>query len=130
MSPPYSNGSRFFASHSRPHDSYRDSESTSLLDDVGALLVECSRQLSGFWKKHGRRMVSVAMLSAARWVRQNLVLRRLFSFPHLLVAFWILLLLWGERWVFHAKVTNCHWDDWEKWVRQRQIAPSHSCASD
>lgn len=42
--------------------------------------------------------------------------RRLMSLPHLLVALWALLLLWGERWVFERAVEACEWETWERWV--------------
>ncbi|EOO00749.1 putative cell division control protein 1 protein [Phaeoacremonium minimum UCRPA7] len=42
-------------------------------------------------------------------------MRRLLSFPHLLVMAWVFVLLWGERWVFHTRVESCHWSNWEKW---------------
>lgn len=41
--------------------------------------------------------------------------RRLLSFPHLLVALWMLVMLWGERWVFASRVSSCDWDHWEDW---------------
>lgn len=40
---------------------------------------------------------------------------RLLSFPHLLVAMWVFVLLWGERWVFESRVDHCDWDRWEQW---------------
>ncbi|KAF3357497.1 Oxoglutarate dehydrogenase [Verticillium dahliae VDG1] len=45
----------------------------------------------------------------------NLTARRLLSFPHLLVGFFVLLMLWGEYWVFDSRVASCKWDKWEKW---------------
>ncbi|OAA54347.1 Glycoside hydrolase, family 3 [Niveomyces insectorum RCEF 264] len=50
-----------------------------------------------------------------RQLRHQLTPRRVFSVPHLLVAVWVLVLLWGERWNFAAKVARCDWDHWEKW---------------
>ncbi|PQE23007.1 calcineurin-like phosphoesterase protein [Rutstroemia sp. NJR-2017a WRK4] len=54
-----------------------------------------------------------------RWLRQAVVRecswRRLFSLPHLLVAVWIVALMYGERWVFEKSVQECAWDNWERW---------------
>lgn len=47
---------------------------------------------------------------------RNLAPRRLLSFPHALVLVWMVILLWGERWVFESKVDDCAWKKWEKWV--------------
>lgn len=68
----------------------------------------------------GKQMASLLILAALRLVRRNLGLRRLFSFPHLLVVFWVVILLWGERWVFDSKVQDCAWARWEKWVSRSQ----------
>ncbi|CAK7239954.1 MAG: hypothetical protein STHCBS139747_001389 [Sporothrix thermara] len=57
----------------------------------------------------------VAVETLLRLVRHNLAPQRVFSVPHFLVVFWVLVMLWGERWNFHAKVAHCHWDHWEKW---------------
>lgn len=64
----------------------------------------------------GKQMALVALLTVARQIRRNLVARRLLSFPHFLVAIWIVILLWGERWVFESKVQTCAWKNWESWV--------------
>ncbi|KAM3086117.1 hypothetical protein ACMFMF_000072 [Clarireedia jacksonii] len=54
-----------------------------------------------------------------RWLRQVVVRecnwRRLLSLPHLLVAIWIVALMYGERWVFEKSVQACAWDNWERW---------------
>jgi len=42
--------------------------------------------------------------------------RRLFNLPHLFIAIWVLVLLWGERWVFQKSVEECRWENWERWV--------------
>lgn len=63
-----------------------------------------------------RRMAIAAGRRVAHQVRRNLTSRRLLSFPHVLVVFWVFVLLYGERWVFDGKVANCDWDHWEKWV--------------
>ncbi|KAM0335425.1 hypothetical protein ACHAQA_000471 [Verticillium albo-atrum] len=56
------------------------------------------------------------LFTRAAWqIRMNLTARRLLSFPHLLFGFWVLLMLWGEYWVFDSRVGSCRWDKWEKW---------------
>jgi hypothetical protein len=42
--------------------------------------------------------------------------RRLLCLPHLLVLAWLLVLLWGERWVFQSAIKACEWSQWERWV--------------
>ena len=63
----------------------------------------------------GRRMALLATQRIVDTIKRNLAARRLLSFPHLLVLFWIVILLWGERWVFDSKVERCEWSSWEKW---------------
>jgi hypothetical protein len=95
---------------------YYPDYSTSPVDDCLALVAQAWRWLVRFWRERGRGMVLGAMLSAAHRLRQNLTYNRLCSVPHLLVAVWVVVLLWGERWVFHSKVESCHWSNWESWV--------------
>ena len=64
----------------------------------------------------GRDLAMSLSLSALQRLYRNMAPRRLFSLPHLLVLFWAVVLLWGERWVFGSKVEDCAWGDWEKWV--------------
>ncbi|ATY63181.1 manganese ion homeostasis (Fr) [Cordyceps militaris] len=65
----------------------------------------------------GLRAATAVTLTVAHHARRNLVARRIFSLPHALVAIWIVILLWGERWVFDSKVESCSWDHWESWPR-------------
>jgi len=95
---------------------HRRSSDSSLLDDLKAFFAYSIRSLWQFWNERGRHLLLAAMVSFLRGLRSNLTYDRLFSFPHLLVVLWVLALLWGERWVFHSKVENCNWDNWEKWV--------------
>ncbi|KAG9258154.1 calcineurin-like phosphoesterase-domain-containing protein [Emericellopsis atlantica] len=53
----------------------------------------------------------------------NLTPRRVLSFPHLLVGVWMVVLLWGERWVFDSRVASCDWDHWEDWPKD--ATPHH-----
>ncbi|KOS21368.1 Cell division control protein 1 [Escovopsis weberi] len=73
---------------------------------------------SWVWAKGpGRQIATVAAVRVAHQVRLNLTARRLLSFPHLLVLVWLVILLWGERWMFDSKVADCDWKSWEKWPR-------------
>ncbi|KAI9172237.1 Metallophosphoesterase domain protein [Paramyrothecium foliicola] len=65
----------------------------------------------------GRRIGAVFALRFWDRIKMNLAPRRLFSFPHLLVACWIIILLWGERWLFNSKVASCDWENWEAWPK-------------
>jgi hypothetical protein len=112
MARPYSSSKGGFQYPPR----YYPDHSTSPLDDFRALVAQTARALVRFWRERGRRMVFTAMLSAAHRLRQNLSYNRLVSFPHLIVAVWVVVLLWGERWAFHSKVESCHWSNWENWV--------------
>ncbi|RCI08001.1 hypothetical protein L249_7792 [Ophiocordyceps polyrhachis-furcata BCC 54312] len=67
-----------------------------------------------------RRVWAWARRGAAATVRQagrNLAARRLLSFPHGLVFLWILVLLWGERWIYGSKIGACGWHRWERWPK-------------
>lgn len=64
----------------------------------------------------GREAAVTLALRTAHQIRRNMVPRRVFSFPHFLFLFWMVILLWGERWLFDSKVQKCDWGKWEKWV--------------
>ncbi|KAG6010014.1 hypothetical protein E4U21_000455 [Claviceps maximensis] len=66
----------------------------------------------------GREAATTLALRTAHQIRRNLVARRVLSFPHFLFLFWMVILLWGERWVFDSKVQRCDWANWEKWPKQ------------
>lgn len=96
-------------------------------DPVGDCLAALRRhrqRLARFWSARGRRTALAALLRAAHLVRRNMAASRVLSFPHVLVALWVLVLMWGERWIFHTKVESCHWSNWEKWVRGSCLATS------
>ena len=97
------------------HNPRRDVDS-SLTDDCLAGVKGGARSLWRFWKGSGRHLAGGLAVNMLRRVRHNLAMRRLLSFPHALVAVWVLLLLWGERWVYHSRVEDCHWSSWENWV--------------
>ncbi|RKF53569.1 Cell division control protein 1 [Golovinomyces cichoracearum] len=48
---------------------------------------------------------------------------RLLTLPHFCIAFWIVLLLWGEVWVFRSNVKQCDWSRWEIWPKN--ASPHH-----
>ncbi|KAL2258634.1 hypothetical protein VTK26DRAFT_8001 [Humicola hyalothermophila] len=92
-----------------------DRFSTSAVDDIRAFVVRALRSLVRWWRERGRHLASATMLSFAHRLRLNLTYHRMVSFPHMLVAIWVVVLLWGERWVFHSKVESCRWSNWENW---------------
>ncbi|TVY28309.1 Cell division control protein [Lachnellula hyalina] len=49
--------------------------------------------------------------------------RALASLPHLFVVIWVLVLWWGERWVFWDAVRECEWGRWERWPKE--ATPHH-----
>jgi hypothetical protein len=70
--------------------------------------------LRSFWARRARNLT------------RDLAPRRLLSFPHLLALLWLVLLLWGERWVFGTRVSKCQWEKWEDWVcRSSPIVCQH-----
>lgn len=88
-------------------------------DPIGDFKRFAKRQMQSvhrFWNARGKRATLAFLLEVAHVLQRNLTLRRLSSFPHLLVMIWAVVLLWGERWIFHTKVESCHWSNWEKWV--------------
>jgi len=120
MAPPYSNGFAPAKSRRRSFDFSSSSRShrdvSSLARQIPAGLVFASRSAWAIAKGPGRRMAIAMAWQLLRQLRRNLVARRLLSFPHLLAAFWIVILLWGERWVFQSRVEKCEWSNWENWV--------------
>jgi ethanolamine phosphate phosphodiesterase len=129
MAAAYSNGSARSSSfhhhnhthyNAHHHQNHSRDDSVSVVEEIFALVQRLARRLWAFWQSRGRRMALNALLGSVRQLRRNLQLRRLLSFPHLLVCFWAVLLLWGERWVFHTRVENCRWSNWENWVSIRR----------
>ncbi|KAJ2904527.1 cell division control protein [Zalerion maritima] len=80
-----------------------------------------TRAVSLLWKWFagpGRRHAANLSVRFARRIQRNMIIPRLVSFPHLLVAIWVLVIMWGERWVFGSKVEECEWRHWERWMLQ------------
>ena len=111
MAAPYNNG---FPRGRNPFQN-----DASLVERLLSLLKSLATSLLLACRGRGRgpRALFGFVSGAARQVRRNMTKRRLLSFPHLLVLIWILVLLRGERWIFHWKVEHCQWNHWEKWVR-------------
>lgn len=90
-----------------------------------------SRRVLVWLRGPGLRAASAVTLTVGHQLRRNLVARRLLSLPHALVAIWVVILLWGEYWVFDGKVETCNWDHWEQWVsHRRRVAQLRSAQCD
>lgn len=113
-----SSSSSGYAPHapSNLRQNYAQFEDQDPVGDFMRFLRRQAQSLHSFWKARGKRATLAFLLEVAHQLRRNLTLRRLSSFPHLLVLVWAVVLLWGERWIFHTKVESCHWSNWEKWV--------------
>ncbi|KAL3958463.1 hypothetical protein ACCO45_006625 [Purpureocillium lilacinum] len=70
-----------------------------------------------------KALAGTLSLAALHQLRRNLAPRRLFSFPHALFVIWVIILLWGERWVFETKIADCDWHTWEHWPKEAR--PHH-----
>ncbi|KAI1326955.1 hypothetical protein F5Y16DRAFT_216938 [Xylariaceae sp. FL0255] len=99
------------AFHSRSsHDHHHGG--VSIWDEIMANSGSLVRRI---WAYARRQSASGIARKGMFQLRRNIVRRRLLSFPHLLVALWAVVLLWGERWTFATKVQTCDWDHWEDW---------------
>ncbi|KAK4659288.1 hypothetical protein QC762_108850 [Podospora pseudocomata] len=107
----YGYSSNFFSGDG----SSNNGNNTSLVEDFVAFVKKALRALVKFWRERGRRMVVTAIYNAVHQIKRNLTYNRILSVPHLLVGFWVVVLLWGERWTFHSMVENCAWENWENW---------------
>ncbi|KAH7027516.1 uncharacterized protein B0I36DRAFT_364705 [Microdochium trichocladiopsis] len=88
---------------------------TSPCDDITAGCTAVFSRLLAYLKGPGLQAAMNLAARAGHQLRRNAVRRRLLSFPHVLVALWMVLMLWGERWVFAGKVRDCDWHHWEHW---------------
>lgn len=94
---------------------------TSLLDRVLAGLPSgLAAEMQRLFNRQSQSSVSTQQTSplprALRQAQRSWLPRRLLSLPHLFVGIWVLVLLWGERWVFQSSVDQCEWGNWERWV--------------
>lgn len=130
MAPPYGsnkNGGYGLLQQQPPRQQPSEPNLQAVLGDIVAKAQITARHIRTFWNSpNGVRLRTVTM-QIARQIQLNLAARRLLSFPHLLVALWMVLLLWGERWIFATKVRSCDWDHWEKWVSSNHRL-DHPCA--
>lgn len=107
---------------------YSHFEEQDPVGDFTRFLKRQMQSLHRFWNARGKRATVALLLEVAHQLRRNLAMRRLSSFPHLLVIIWAVVLLWGERWIFHTKVESCHWSNWEKWVTASPSFPHGYCS--
>lgn len=99
-----------------PNFSSLGNDDSSLVDDCVATLRQAWHSFLQFLSTRGKQAAWEAVLQSTHQLQRNLSAQRIFSFPHALVLVWVLVLLWGEHWVFHTTVERCDWDNWEKWV--------------
>jgi hypothetical protein len=98
-------------------------ELRSLTETLIAEAQSLYNRLQRYSNGRGRVLTLGLAMQFAHRLKMNLAARRLLSFPHLLVALWVIILLWGERWTFTSKVDSCDWDHWEKWVSRKLRIP-------
>ncbi|PNP80025.1 hypothetical protein FNYG_06735 [Fusarium nygamai] len=112
---------------SRQYQYHTNSKVPRNIQSIGHVLSanaqQTAHQLRLWALRPGKRLAASMGERIARRLRRNLTSRRLLSFPHLVVLFWMVVLLYGERWVFNSKVASCDWDHWEKWPKDAK--PHH-----
>ncbi|KAF5676233.1 hypothetical protein FCIRC_7154 [Fusarium circinatum] len=112
---------------SRQYQYHTNSKVPRNIQSIGHVLSvnaqQTAHQLRLWALGPGKRLAASMGERIARRLRRNLTSRRLLSFPHLVVLFWMVVLLYGERWVFNSKVASCDWDHWEKWPKDAK--PHH-----
>ncbi|KAI1334317.1 putative manganese ion homeostasis [Xylariaceae sp. FL0016] len=94
---------------------YDHGDFQSICDDILATARTLLRRMWEYSQGRGRHSAWQLTVNGAQQLRRNMARRRVLSFPHLLVAFWVLVMLWGERWTFANRVRSCDWDHWEDW---------------
>ncbi|KAI6089739.1 hypothetical protein F4821DRAFT_230821 [Hypoxylon rubiginosum] len=119
MAPPYSNGYGY-SSSALPTPSYdynyrSNGDFQSICDDIFSSVRSMLDRISGYANGRRRQTIWSLVMKGVQQSKRNMTRRRLLSFPHLLVALWVLVMLWGERWVFASRVRSCDWDHWEDW---------------
>ncbi|KAH9894598.1 hypothetical protein F4778DRAFT_747587 [Xylariomycetidae sp. FL2044] len=115
----YSNGYGYgyssSTSTSYDYGSRNNPDFQSICDDIYTGVARTLHNLGAYINGRGKHKAWNMLVRGGQQARRNLVRRRLLSFPHLLVALWVLVMLWGERWIFASKVRSCDWDHWEDW---------------
>lgn len=97
--------------------SFRDHfvEPPSILNRIiAALPRSVAGLLKRLWERESYRIQTLPR--TLRHSYRTFSFRNLVSFPHILVALWVVVLLWGERWAFSSSVNACNWKAWERWV--------------
>ena len=115
---------RWLPADTMPPSFYNTPESTQdkpvlelVIDGVRSVLALEMQRLRDRHRNISLTAIQASAYRSLRHARRAWTLRRLMSLPHLFVAIWLLVLLWGERWVFENNVAACTWESWEKWVR-------------
>lgn len=94
-------------------------EPPSVLSRIFSILpTDLSLQIRRLWDRKEYNMVSTKHSRIPRSMRRwQFNPRSWLNLPHLLVGVWMVMLFWGERWVFQSAVEECKWQNWERWVR-------------
>lgn len=116
MARPYRNDYVYHLNNSYDKSYDNGADFQSICDDIYVSSRNMIRRLWGYMNGRGRHVAWGLAIKGGQQVRRNLTQRRLLSFPHVLVVFWMLVMLWGERWIFASRVRSCDWDHWEDWV--------------
>ncbi|KAI0021178.1 putative manganese ion homeostasis [Xylariomycetidae sp. FL0641] len=111
----YSSASYSSAASAYDYGTRDNSDVQSICDDILAAAKSLLHRLWVYSNTRGRQSAWALAMRGGQQLRRNLVRRRVLSFPHLLVAAWVVVMLWGERWTFETKVASCDWDHWEDW---------------
>lgn len=114
-SPPHGNGFQSRTGHFYSRRQRRHEAVTSRYLHVLAMISRIAQNSAFCLKSIGLGFIASLGSRAVRQVRVDLTARRLFSFPHLLIFFWGLVLLWGEYWAHSSNVQACQWENWEDW---------------
>jgi hypothetical protein len=88
----------------------------SVAEEIYRGVAELLRLAWKWIRGPGLHRVAVLVARVLHQIKRNLAAKRLLSFPHLLAFLWMILLLWGERWIYANHVNVCDWRSWEKWV--------------
>ncbi|KAL7620637.1 hypothetical protein AAE478_009632 [Parahypoxylon ruwenzoriense] len=118
MAPSYSNGSGYPSSALPTSYDYtyrNNGDFQSICDDIFAGARAMLARLWAYINGRGKHSAYSLAMKGAHQFKRNMSRRRLLSFPHVLVALWVLIMLWGERWIFASRVRSCDWDHWEDW---------------
>ncbi|XDG08767.1 hypothetical protein ABKA04_008382 [Annulohypoxylon sp. FPYF3050] len=115
MARPYRNDYVYHLNNSYDKSYDNGADFQSICDDIYVSSRNMIRRLWGYMNGRGRHVAWGLAIKGGQQVRRNLTRRRLLSFPHVLVVFWMLVMLWGERWIFASRVRSCDWDHWEDW---------------